>query len=85
MQLQIDFHEASYETQQVQHSKKRRQVKDIKRCKKCRKVWGKHCQLKVTCGTNVKLLVASLGFVSCVYPKNTKLVTSFLHEKMPWT
>ena len=33
----IGFTEASDETQQVQHSKKLRQNKDIKLCKKCRK------------------------------------------------
>ena len=38
--------EASDEVQQVQHSKKRRQDKDIKRCKSSAEFGKKHCQLK---------------------------------------
>ena len=77
----FDFSEASDENQQVQNFKKRRQDKHIKRCKSVAEFGKKHCQLKTTHGTNVKLLVASLGFVNRVYPKNTKLVKSFFTKK----
>ena len=41
----------------------------------------KLCQLITTCGTNVKLLVASLGFVNRIYPKNKKSVKSLFASK----
>ena len=41
----------------------------------------KHCQLKTTCGTNVKFLVTTLVFVNRVYPQKYKIGEEFFWMK----
>ena len=81
----IDFSEASDETQccKCNIQKNGNKKKTSRGAKSVAEFGKKHFQLKTACGTNVKLLVASLVFVNCVYPKNTKNSGVFLHEKVP--
>ena len=57
------------------NSKECRQDNDIKRCKKCRRIWEEALLTQRTYDTNVKLLVARVPH-SCL-PKKHKMVEGF--------